>query len=55
MILTKVSFLHKKKISINFGKQTTKFCLNLHYNYDNSYLFANRKEIYKFKANDKKN
>ena len=29
------------------------FCLNLHYNYDNSYLFVNRKEIYKFKADNK--
>ena len=26
-----------------------KFCLNLHYNGSNSYLFVNGKEIYKFK------
>ena len=30
-----------------------KFCLSLHYNHDNSYLFVNRKEIYKFKADKK--
>ena len=41
----------EKKFSINFSKAKTKFCLSLHYNGDNSYLFANRKKIYKFKAN----
>ena len=29
-----------------------KFCLSLHYNGANSYLFANGTEIYKFKAKD---
>ena len=43
----------KKKVSINFSKANTKFCLNLHYNVDNSYLFVNGKEIFKFKANNK--
>ena len=28
----------------------TKFCLSLHYNGDNTYLFFNGKEIYKFKG-----
>ena len=28
----------------------TKFCLSLHYNEENSYLFVNGTEIYKFKA-----
>ena len=28
----------------------TKFCLSLHYNEANSYLFVNGTEIYKFKA-----
>ena len=31
----------KKKFSINFSKANTKFCLRLHYNADNSYLFVN--------------
>ena len=29
--------------------------MSLYYNADNSYLFVNGKEIYKFKANDKNN
>ena len=29
-----------------------KFCLSLHYNGANSYLFVNGTEIYKFKPND---
>ena len=42
----------EKKFSVNFNKRNTKFCLSLHYNADNSYLFVNGKEIFKFKAND---
>ena len=36
--------------SISFTVTKKKFCLNLHYNGANSYLFVNRTEIYKFKA-----
>ena len=43
----------EKIFSINFSKATTKFCLSLHYNDDNSYLFVNGKEIFKFKADNK--
>ena len=43
----------KKKFEINFSKANTKFCLSLHYNPDNSYLFVNNKDIFKFKANNK--
>ena len=39
----------EKKFSNNFNKTKTKLCLSLHYNSDNSYLFLNGKEIYKFK------
>ena len=38
--------------SINLSKDQTKFCLSLHYNGANSYLFVNGKEIHKFKAKD---
>ena len=38
--------------SINFTVTKKKFCLSLHYNGANSYLFANGTEIYKFKAKD---
>ena len=38
--------------SINFAVTKKKFCLSLHYNGANSYLFVNGTEIYKFKAKD---
>ena len=38
--------------SINFTEKNKTFCLSLHYNGANSYLFANDKEIIKFKAKD---
>ena len=41
--------------SINFTVTENKFCLSLHYNGANSYLFDNGAEIYKFKAKDSKN
>ena len=42
----------EKMYSINFTVTKKKFCLSLHYNGANSYLFVNGKEIYKFKAKD---
>ena len=42
----------EKMYPINFTVTTKKFCLSLHYNGANSYLFANGTEIYKFKAKD---
>ena len=38
--------------SINFTEKNKMFCLSLHYNGANSYLFVNGAGIYKFKAND---
>ena len=38
--------------SINFTEHNKKFCLSLHCNGTNSYLFVNGKEIIKFKAKD---
>ena len=38
--------------SVNFTKTNTKFCLSLHYNGANSYLFFNVTEIHKCKAKD---
>ena len=35
---------------INFTVTRKKFCLNLHYNRANGYLFVNGTELYKFKA-----
>ena len=36
----------------NFIVTRKKFCISLHYNGDNSYLFVNGTEIIKFKAKD---
>ena len=38
--------------AINFTVTKTKFCLSLHYNDANSYLFVNGIETIKFKAKD---
>ena len=43
----------EKKFGINFTKANSKFCLSLHYNADNRYLFINEKKIFKFKADNK--
>ena len=42
----------EKMYSINFTVAKKKFCLSLHYNGVNSYLFVNGTEIIKFKAKD---
>ena len=42
----------EKVYSINFSETVVRFCLRLHYNGDNSYLFVNGKEMIKFKAKD---
>ena len=42
----------EKLYSINFTENNKKFCLSLHYNAANSYLFINGTEIHKFKAKD---
>ena len=42
----------EKMYAINFTVTKKKFCLSLHYNGVNSYLFLNGTEIIKFKAKD---
>ena len=42
----------EKLYSINFTVTNKAFCLSLHYNGANSYLFINSTNIYKFKAED---
>ena len=46
------SLAAEKFYSINFTKHNTTFCLSLHYNGANSYLFVSGTEIIKFKAKD---
>ena len=40
------------QFSFNFSRSNRKFCLSLHYNGSNSFLFANTTKIYQFKAKD---
>ena len=42
----------EKMYSIKFTVTKKKFCLSLHYNGANSYLFVNGTEIYNLKAKD---
>ena len=42
----------EKKYSVIFTDYNTKFCLSLHYNRANSYLFVNGTEIITFKSKD---
>ena len=42
----------EKMYLINFTVTRKKFCVSLHYNGANSYLFVNGNEIYKYKAKD---
>ena len=42
----------EKMYSINFTKSKIRFCLSLHYNGDNSYIFVNGTEICKFTVKD---
>ena len=44
--------LQLQKKCLNFAITKKKFCLSLHYNGANSYLFVNGTEIIKFKAKD---
>ena len=48
------SLTAEKMCSIKFSKDNIKFCLSLHHNGTNSYLFVNGTEIIKFKAKDSK-
>ena len=52
ILVTEVDLIEEKVYSINFTVRNIKFCLSLHYNGTNSYLFVNGTEIYKFKAKD---
>ena len=47
MVLMEALDQQKRSLILILLKQKQKFCLSLHYNTDNSYLFANGKEIFK--------
>ena len=48
------SLTAEKMYSVNFADNGHKYCLSLHYNGANSYLFVNGTKIIKFKAKDSK-
>ena len=43
--LTDTTLTAEAKYSINFSRSNRKFCLSLHYNGANSYLFVNSTEV----------
>ena len=45
-----ITLVQQKKIGINISQAKTKSCLSLHYNGNESNLYANKTEICKFKA-----
>ena len=49
-VLHGTTLIAEKKYSIDLTVTRKKFCLSLHYNGENSYLFVNGTEIIKFKA-----
>ena len=53
--VTNGSFVSPEKKNISYSKAKSIFCLSLHYDSDNSYLFVTGKEIYKSKASNKNN
>ena len=46
------TLIAEKMYTTNFTVIKKKFCVSLHYNGGNSYLFVNGTEIYKLKARD---
>ena len=50
MMVLMIALQQQERKSINFSKENTKFCLSLHYNDDESYLYLNKTEIWKSKA-----
>ena len=42
----------RKKFSINFTKENTKFSLSLHYHSDQSYFYVKTTETYEFEVHD---
>ena len=50
--LDDILIIAKSKYSINFTTKRNKFCLSLHYNESNSFLYVNGVKLYQFKAKD---
>ena len=48
--LENTTLTEEAEFSINFSRSQRKFCLSLHYNGSNSFLFVNATKLYQFKA-----
>ena len=48
--LDNTTLLSEAEYYLNFSKQQKRFCLRLHYNQSNSFLFINEVKLYLFKA-----
>ena len=51
-VLDNTTLTAEAQYSTNFSRSNRKFCLSLHYNGSNSFLFVNATKIYQFKAKD---
>ena len=50
--LDDTTLIAETQYSINFSRSVRNFCLSLHYNESNDFLFVNVRKIYQFKAKD---
>ena len=50
--LDNTSLTAEAEYFINFSRSKRKFCLSLHYNGSNSFLFVSATKIHRFKAKD---
>ena len=50
--LDNISLTAEAEYSINFSRSEREFCLSLHYNGSNSFLFITARKIHQFKAKD---
>ena len=51
-VLGNTTLTAEAEYSINFSRSQRQFCLHLHYNGTNSFLFVNTPKIHQFKARD---
>ena len=47
-----IALMQQRKIRINFSQAKINFCLSLHFNGGNSYLYISKTESFQFKRHD---
>ena len=53
VVIEVLNHVRKKLVLILLEFKNIKACLNLHYNFDNSYLFGNEKWIFELRTDNK--